>query len=80
VTKEVISQLNQSMAMEREVFLILSGIIAEFTDVHVKRCLQRSIYDLAQFVEDSQHTVLPAPSKHPLKMMLYNREMIYLPT
>ena len=55
-------------------FLILSGIIAEFTKVHVKRRLRRIIYDLAQFVGgDSQHAVPPAPSEHPLKRLLYNR-------
>ena len=55
-------------------FLILSGIIAEFTEVQAKRRLLRSIYDIAQFVGgDSQHAVPPAPSEHPLKMMLYNR-------
>ena len=55
-------------------FLILSGIIAEFTEVQAKRHLLRNIHDLAQFVGgDSQHAVPPAPSEHPLKMMLYNR-------
>ena len=62
MTKEVISRFSQSMEMEWKMFLILSGIIAEFTDVHVKRRLQRSTYDLAQFVGGDKLQVSPGIS------------------